>query len=640
MFILFIAFYIALVPGAFSQKLINYTDEAENLHIMTNQDIFFAGEKLWFGVKLLKNHDSYLFSKLVYLEVYAPDHSLIHQEKLMIDPQDMTYGDIILPDNLGEGEYKIYAYTKWMLNFPSYPIASKSVLVKRFNSDIQEAEDVQLYYSKKEGSYQELQLFHTSAKPLLVEIENAQGRSEAIFEEIPPFVIYNTKMQFDSRKNIIWGREKNIVSPSGIKLIDNLIHINSDLKYHTIYTHTDLGIIEELDNNHQIDFTSKPYENLGSIQVTLLDEKKNIVAHAHFSMQAKTELALNAPKSINKGEHFSASIRNTTTNMNGGMAWVKSPEPNGLHEIMQVINNPSWKKVRENNKNSQNYIGAKLEIQNTKTLENRKEFLPLMEYDPLTTILKEVRPDLFLSTPIRSLPDFNEYAEYEMKRRVFHEHFEYDATVSVPVSPYLVDYTYDVQDYEGYKTIVDFMKEVVSQVRVRKNRATSQNEIRLFNPNMNKSDFKSIPLLLIDFYQINDPSVILEYDISQIDRIEVIYLRNTIDETNLGALSENGVVALFTRKNDYQLKYNVPQSNYILKDLNVPRVMADEIIHPEASRDITLQKPQSWHPGIPMERGKSQFKSSIIDEPGKLNLEAWVFNGIYPTRLQTEVEVK
>jgi len=227
-----------------------------------------------------------------------------------------------------------------------------------------------------------------------------------------------------------------------------------------------------------------------------------------------------------------------------------------------------------------------------------------------------------------------------MKRRVFHEHFEYDAAVSVPVSPYLVDYTYDVQDYEGYKTMEEFMKEVVSQVRVRKSKSNDQNEIRLFNPNMARKNFKSIPLLIIDFYQVTDPAVILNYDLHQIDRIEVIYLRNTIDETNLGALSENGIVALFTRKNDYQLKYNVPPSKYILKELNVPRVMGEETGHPEASSKITLHKPQSWHPTIILDKGRSQFRTSPLDEPGKMIVEAWVFNYMYPFRIQTDVEVR
>jgi len=628
------------VHDAAAQSPTGQTDESENLHIMTNQDIFFAGEKMWFGLKLLKNHDSYRYSKLIYLEVYAPDHSLIHHEKLLLDPHDLTYGDVILPDNLAEGEYRIYAYTKWMLNFPSYPIATKSVLVKRFNPDIETNEDIQLFYSEKEGPYRELLLFHTSTKPLLVEIENAQGRQEAIFEAIPPFKIFNTKLEFNASKNLIWDRQKKTIAPSVIRIVDNRLEIDNSVKNYSIYTHTNLDIIEKTANHREIDLASKPYEIANSIQVTLMDKLGNIVTHEKFSKTVNSGMTISAPKSVQRGEQVTANIRSTAIKASSGIAWVKSPEPEGIQDIIQVLNDPAWKKVDEESSNRGNYIKSKLEIEKTEKLKNRKEFLPLMEYNPLTTTLKEERPDLFISTPISTIPEFQEYTEKEMKRKVFHEHFEYDAAVSVPVSPYLVDYTYDVQDYEGYKTMEEFMKEVVSQVRVRKNRATDQNEIRLFNPNMARKNFNSIPLLIIDFYQVTDPSVLLNYDISQIDRIEVIYLRNTIDETNLGALSENGVVALFTRKNDYQLKYNIPKSNYILKELNVPRVMGRKMVHAEASSTITLQKPQSWHPGIHMERGRGQFRSSIIDEPGKLKLEAWIFNGIYPTRLQTEVEVK
>ena len=639
-FIILMWVWTGCASSAFAQNLSNASDEAENLHIMTNQNIFFAGEKLWFGLKLLKNHDSYRFSKLVYLDIYSPDHSLIHHEKLLLDPQEMTYGDVILPDNLVEGEYKIYAYTKWMLNFPSYPIASKSVLVKRFNSDNEEQEEIQLFYSENEGPSRELMFFHTGDKPLLVEIENAQGRQEAVFEEIPPFTVFNTKMQLEEPKNIIWGKEKKSISPSEIRIVDSRLEINSGIKYHTIFSHTDLNIIEKKDDHTQIDFSSQLYEGLNLIQITLLDEQNKVVAHKFFNRPANSGMTISTPRSIQTGQSFTANIRTSPTNATSGMAWVKSSEPAGLPEIIQVINDPSWKKITEDSKSIGNYPKTKLEIENDKTLEYRMEFLPLMEYDPLTTILKDKRPDLFLYSPISSLPDFQDYTEKEMKRRVFHEHFEYDATVSVPVSPYMVDYTYDVQDYEGYKSMEEFMKEVVSQVRVRKNRATDQNEIRLFNPNMARKNFKSLPLLMIDFYQVTDPSVILTYDINQIDRIEVIYLRNTIDETNLGRLSENGIVALFTKKNDYQLKYNISKSQYILKDLNVPRVMGKEMDHPESSANVTLSKPQSWHPAIILDRGRSQFRTSIIDEPGKIKLEAWIFNGVYPTRLQSEVEVR
>lgn len=638
--ILLLFVLLGVTSNAFTQDIVSYNDEAETLHIMTNQDIFFAGEKLWFGVKLLKNHESYRYSKLIYLDIYDPNHNLVHHEKLLLDRHEMTYGDVILPDNLAEGEYNIYAYTKWMLNFESYPIPNKAVLVKKFNPEPKAQEHIQFYYSEKEGAYRDLLLFHTGSKPFLVEIENTQGRQESVFEEVPPFKIYNTKIVLDTPKTIKWNNESHTVAPKAIHISNDRLEIDEQNEFQKFYIHTDISIIKEGNKNEEIILSSLPLDNISDYQVTLLDQQNQVVAHEYFSIEVKKEMTVAAPKIIKRGERFTANIRSNTSAANSGMAWLKSAEPDQVPEIIRVMNDPKWKPINNAGNGAPNYIITKLEIEQTQTPTYSKEHLPLMVYSPLTKTLKDIKPGLFLTSPLKSLPDFPAFDDYELNRKIFHEHFEYDAAVSIPVTPFTVDYTYDVQDYEGYKTIDIFMREVVSQVRIKRNKSTNQNEIRLFNPNMKKSDFKSIPLLLIDFYQINDPAIILDYDISQINRIELIYLRNTIDETNLGALSENGVIAFFTRKNDYQLKYKVPKDKFILKELSVPRIMAQDIIHPEASENITLKKPQTWHPAIPLERGKTHFQTSIIDEAGPIRLETWIFNGLHPTLIQTEIEVR
>lgn len=618
-------------------------DESESLSIITNQDIYFAGEKVWYGVKLLRNHDTYRFSKLIYVEIYSPQNEIVHREKLLLDPKEMTYADFILPDNLSDGEYRLFAYTQWMLNFPSYPIASKSVLVKRFNSEESPSEEVQVYYSERDGDYRELVLFHTGSKPLLVEIENSQGRQEAVFEEVPPLKIFHTKIDFDSPKIVKWNKEQQKISPSPIRIIKNKIDIHPSVKPHKVYAHTDLAILEELEEDfesYDIWTNTLPYERQESFQVSIFDQNNQLLAHQYFKKPVKKEMSLSAPISVSRGSSLNANIKSNSLTTNTAIAWIKSPEPAEISELMLVLNDPTWRKVGEASTKKGNYIKAVQEINQLERPKFNKEFLPLMEYNPLQKTLAQLKPELFTTNPLTNLPNFNDFTASEMNRKVFHEHFEYDLTVSVPVSPYRVDYTYDVQDYIGYQTTEIFLKEVVSQIKIRENKSSGKKEIRIFNPNKKRSDFKSLPLLMIDFHKVEDPAVLLGYDISQLDRIELIYEGATIDETNLGALSENGVVAFFTRKNDYQLKFNVPRSQYVLKELSVPRIMAREYIHPEASSKVTLQKPQTWHPSIPLVRGKSQFSTKVLDEPGKMTLEAWVFDRMNATKIFTTVEVK
>jgi len=556
----------------------------------------------------------------------------------------MTYGDFILPDNLAEGEYRIFAYTQWMMNFPSYPIAEKSVLVKRFNAEEEIRDEVQLYYSERWNGYRELQLFHTSQTPLLVEVVNEQGRGEAIFEEVAPYTVFNTKIQFDTPKTLRWNNEIKVIHPSPILLVEDKLIMDPSLKAGSVLIHTDLAIIKEFNENEvagEIPLGKISLPGMNGFQVSVFDQSDRLVAHRYFNIPKTKDLSVNVPKKVSLGEQFTANIRSGSLSTSSGISFIKSPEPQKVENLVRVLNDPRWILVGEGPTPRGNYIGALKEIkQKGKDTLIKKDMFPLLEYNPLAQNLLLTRPDLFNKSNLKSLPDFEDHVEYEMSRKIFHEHFEYDASVSVPVSPYLVDYTYDVPDYIGYRDMKIFLKEVVPQIRVRKEKDTDKDEIRIFNPNMAKATFTNKPLLLIDFYEVTDPSVILTYELAQIDRIEVIYLRNTIDETNLGKWSENGVLALFTKKNDYQHKNNIPKSKYILRDLNVPRVMAKNLIHQEASTGITMQKPQSWHPSLSFVRGRSQFKTGALDEPGNLILETWVFDGTDYSTTQTEIEIR
>ncbi|WP_143959543.1 hypothetical protein [Litoribacter populi] len=608
-----------------------FEDLAETLKIMTNQELYFAGDKVWFGLKLLKNHRSHKFSKLSYVEIYNPDNDLIHREMLLLDNKEMAYGDFILPDNLEDGEYKIFAYTQWMTNFPSYKIPAKSILVTQMGQENTTGEG-QLYYSTKDGETPELTLFHTFDEPLIIEVEELDGTGKLVLEEIPPFEKVDSKVIFENQKRIRYGQNREVITPNLINFHSSnytlKLPANSSEISH-IVIHTDVLIIDTLYKsdavNRVITLNRENHNRYPEIQISVFGKENQLLTHQYHHQNTSSNLQVSVNRNVKVGNESSAILRDEQAMFGHAFAWVKNPEVPEIEMLATVLNSPSWKAVGESSKHNQNYLLARKEIEKNTNPDKQKDFLPLLTYNPLKSNLKSLRPDLFKSNKSINLPNIEDIETFEVKRRVFHEHFEYDTRVSIPVSPYSVDNSYWVPDYEGYRDLTTFLKEVVPQIRIRKD-SEDKTEIRIFNPNMDRVHFKNTPLLLIDFHKIDDPDFLLNYDYAQIDRIEVIYLRNSIDETNLGGKAENGVLALFTKQNDYKIKHNPDPSKYILRELDVPRIPAGNVFHQEANSAVTLSKPQSWNPSIRLTRGRSRINFQTLEEPGRLQVEAFFFN--------------
>ncbi|MBT0812150.1 hypothetical protein KIH41_12770 [Litoribacter ruber] len=643
--ILPLIFLLAMTMAeAQTSKPTGFEDMAETMKIMTNQDLYFAGDKVWFGMKLLKNHHNYKYSKLSYVEIYDPENTMIHREMLLLDDKEMAYGDFILPDNLEPGEYKIFAYSQWMTNFPSYRIPQKSILVTQLGQD-HELKEGQLYYTTKGGDMAELTVFHTFETPLVIEVEELDGTGKLVLEEIAPFEMKDTKVIFETPKRLKFGKQTITIQPEKVNFDPSrfslsMIEKNTQATY--LVTHTDLMVIDTLKKadflENKLALKRENYTRYPEFQISIFDKDDKLLGHQHFNLEGQNNLQVNVSRSVATGNKSSAVIKDEDAQFGHAFAWVKRPELPEVEKLAQVINGPQWHLAERKQDLKQNYLLSRKEIEQNANPEKQKDYLPLLHYNPLKTSLKSLRPDLFTSSSGVNLPMIEDYEDFEIKRRVFHEHFEYDTRVSVPVSPYRVDFSYLVPDYEGYRDMETFLKEIVPQVRIRADK-DGNTEIRMFNPNMDKVHFKNLPLLMIDLHRVDDPDFLLNYDYAQIERVEVIFLRNTIDETNLGSKAENGVLALFTKQNDYKIKHNPDASKYILRELEVSRIPAGNVPHLEANSNVALSKPQSWNPSIRLTRGRSRINFQSLEEPGKLQVEAYFFNNANWGRKFNQVNV-
>lgn len=90
----------------------------EQVQLSTNKSYYHANENLWFSGKMLyadvSMSDS--ISKVVYVEWINPQNELISRQKYRVDSLHFQ-GMLNLPSNLLLGNYRLRAYTKWMLNF-------------------------------------------------------------------------------------------------------------------------------------------------------------------------------------------------------------------------------------------------------------------------------------------------------------------------------------------------------------------------------------------------------------------------------------------------------------------------------------------------------------------------------------------
>lgn len=89
----------------------------ETIFIHSNTTTFLTGETLYFKLYCLNplNNTTSLISKIAYVELIDSEKKSLQKNKIYLD-KGIGNGDYFIPTTLKTGNYKIVAYTKWMLN--------------------------------------------------------------------------------------------------------------------------------------------------------------------------------------------------------------------------------------------------------------------------------------------------------------------------------------------------------------------------------------------------------------------------------------------------------------------------------------------------------------------------------------------
>lgn len=100
----------------------------EKTYLHTDKDLYTNGETIWFKTYLVDgiSHDSSDKSKVVYVELVNDRDSVVAKRKLFVEDIG-TSGDILLDDDIAQGEYTLRSYTKYMLNEDGPVVFEKSI---------------------------------------------------------------------------------------------------------------------------------------------------------------------------------------------------------------------------------------------------------------------------------------------------------------------------------------------------------------------------------------------------------------------------------------------------------------------------------------------------------------------------------
>ncbi|MCK0147618.1 TonB-dependent receptor plug domain-containing protein [Arenibacter sp. F26102] len=115
-----------------TQKLDVYVNNLapEKVYIQTDKDFYIVGDTIWFKSYLLNGVTHYASDKsnIVYVELLDANGGTLVKRKLYTD-HGSAFGDIQIDDSITEGDYRIRAYTRYMLNDEDLVIFEKKISI-------------------------------------------------------------------------------------------------------------------------------------------------------------------------------------------------------------------------------------------------------------------------------------------------------------------------------------------------------------------------------------------------------------------------------------------------------------------------------------------------------------------------------
>ena len=431
----------------------------ETIFLHSNTTTFLTGETLYYKLFCLNpiNNTPSLISKIAYIELVDRDKNSFQKNKVYLE-KGIGAGEYFIPTTLKTGNYKVIAYTKWMLNNP-----------KSQTNEI----DIFIINPFQAQEPNENITFDLTTKSTILTAQNSTISN----------LSNEKRVDFEFDKESYYTRDKaNLKIKSLTETIERGNYSISIRKTDQIPT------LKQLSPQEFIQKTANIYSDYEPTSFTYIPELRSelitgiIVSKNNLPVNDKS-ISLSLP-----GKEFVLKI--VKTNGQGKFAFLLDKFPNFSNAIVQVLDDKS---------NDYTIIFDSFPKFDTSSLQ-------------FTSILN-LTPDLKKDIEERSTASQIQNAYYQIKK---------DSLVTeATISPFFntIEKIYILDDYTRFSTLKENVVEVIAELYYRQ--INGKYTLRVRNDHKDLEMYGP-PLVLVDGLLIQDPSDLFDYNMSNVDKVSLI----------------------------------------------------------------------------------------------------------------------
>ncbi|MDP5199229.1 hypothetical protein [Flavobacterium sp. DG2-3] len=431
----------------------------ETIFLHSNTTTFLTGETLFFKLYCLNplNNKTSQISKIAYVELIDSEKKSVQKNKIYLD-NGIGTGDYFIPTTLKTGNYKVVAYTKWMLNNPNSQKHQLDIFI------------INPFQTQESTDNITFNLADTQNTATATQIINSNTEN-------------NRRIDFEFDKESYYTREKvNLKLKSLTETIEKGNYSVSIRKTDQIPTLKQLTSAE---------FTKKSAENYAAFNTssfTYIPEVRSELITGYLTSSNNQDLSNKSIALSLPGKEYVLKI--VKTNAQGKFAFLLDQFPNFPNAILQV------------------------------TDENRNDYTIHLDgfpkYDSSSlqfTSKLNLSPNLKQEIEERSTASQIQNAYYQIKK---------DSLVTEAVmNPFFstIEKAYVLDDYTRFPTLKENIVEVIVELYYRRNNGkyvlhirNNQKDLEIYGP----------PLVLVDGLLIQDPSDLFDYNMANVNKVSLI----------------------------------------------------------------------------------------------------------------------
>ncbi|WP_409417348.1 hypothetical protein [Flavobacterium sp. PS2] len=554
---------------------------SENIFVHLSTSTLITGETLHCKLYAVNPENNKLssISKIAHVELIDSENNLIFMNKIYLD-NGKGQGDFFIPTTINTGNYKLIAYTNWMLNKKDSKVSEIDLVIinpyiKSVKSNSIKDSNSQKNETKVSETKSDLALSPTKDQTFVIEL----NKISAIKREQLSLKIKSL--------NAISGKGNYSLS---IKKIDNLPSKKPLNSYEFVKYNSNNKWANTI--NDTILFIPELRGEIISGTITNSKDSKQI---------SDKSVALSIP-----GTDFGFKI--VKTNQNGKFNFILDKNPNYTNVVAQVIGD-----------DKNDYT---IEIDKTKpyTLSELK----FTDELNLTSDYKN-------SIEERSIANQIENAYYSIKK----DSVEANSKAVSFFNPLQKEYI--LGDYTSFPSLKETITEVVKEVYYREEDKKYSLNVRDINYDLKY--FSEPTLVLVDGLLIQNVNELFDYKTENIYKISVVpgvYF--------YGPKAFNGIISFTTKRNDYVSKEtgNYFLKSEIQRPLNKTIYFKQDYTDGDKYNRIPDYRYQLlWQPDLTLENKENtiSFFTSDVSGEYEINLEGFTQEGI-PVSLRETFEVK